>query len=230
MNSHLMANLKTPAKPLKMPVQARSTQTVEAIFQATVQVLVSTGMHKLTTTKVAERAGVSVGTLYQYFPNKNVLLAAALERHLNAVVSAVETACNAAKGQTIKTMAAAMVGAFVDAKLRHPDASKALYAVASELGSAEVVARMTQRSQLALCDVLATATDAKFRDLKIVSYMLSTALVGPVQGLLQADMPPAFIEAVKQQLTLMTSAYLHECGDGGVVKKQGQSAAKKTLQ
>jgi AcrR family transcriptional regulator len=215
-NSHLMANLKTPAKPLKMPVQARSTQTVEAIFQATVQVLVVAGVHKLTTTKVADRAGVSVGTLYQYFPNKNVLLAAALERHLNTVVTAVETACVAAKGQTVKTMAASLVSAFVDAKLSHPDASNALYAVASELGSAEVVARMTQRSQLALCDVLATAADATFTDLKIVSYMLSTALVGPVQGLLQADMPPAFVEAVKQQLTLMTSAYLRECGSEGI--------------
>jgi AcrR family transcriptional regulator len=224
-----MAPLKTLAKPMRMPVQVRSAHTVEAIFQATIQVLVHAGLHKLTTTKVADRAGVSVGTLYQYFPNKNVLLSAALDRHLNAIVTAVETACLAAKGQPVKIMAATLVGAFVDAKLKHPEASKALYAVASELGSADVVARMTQRSQLALCDVLATAADAEFSDLRVVSYVLSTALVGPVQGLLQADMPPAFVEDVKQQLTLMTSAYLRECGDGGMATSRSLGSTNAVL-
>jgi hypothetical protein len=62
------------AKPRKTPVQARSTATVEAINQATFQVLVSVAADLLTTTGVAERAGVSVGTLYQYFPDKHALL------------------------------------------------------------------------------------------------------------------------------------------------------------
>lgn len=168
------------------------------------------GIHQLTTTKVANRAGVSVGTLYQYFPNKNALLSAALERHLNVVVSAVEKACNSAKGQTVHAMATSLVSAFMDAKLSATDASKALYAVASELGSADVVTRMTQRSQLALCDMLATASDATFSDLRVVSYMLSTALVGPVQGLLSSAMPPTFVQQVKQQLAIRTSAYLQQ--------------------
>jgi AcrR family transcriptional regulator len=153
-----------------------------------------------------------VGTLYQYFPNKNALLAAALERHLNAVVTAVEKACSTAKGQPIQAMAVSLVGAYIDAKFSHPDASKALYAVASELGSADVVARMTQRSQLALCETLATAADVAFSDLRVVSYMLSTALVGPVQGLLHSAAPPAFAQQVKEQLIVMTSAYLQQAG------------------
>ncbi len=75
-----------------MPVQARSLNTVEAIFEACIQVLTTMGVERLTTTRVAERAGVSVGTLYQYFPNKQALLAAVLEKHLLLVVSAVEEA------------------------------------------------------------------------------------------------------------------------------------------
>ncbi len=205
-----MTRSKTSAKSIRMPVQARSAYTVEAIFEATIQVLVRIGIHQLTTTKVANRAGVSVGTLYQYFPNKNALLSAALERHLNVVVSAVEKACNSAKGQTVHAMATSLVSAFMDAKLSATDASKALYAVASELGSADVVTRMTQRSQLALCDMLATASDATFSDLRVVSYMLSTALVGPVQGLLSSAMPPTFVQQVKQQLAIRTSAYLQQ--------------------
>ena len=207
-----MSRTKTLAKPIRMPVQARSAYTVEAIFEATIQVLIQLGVNQLTTTKVADRAGVSVGTLYQYFPNKNALLSAALERHLGAVVAAVEKACSTAKGQPVNDMATALVGAFLDAKLSHADASRALYAVASEHGGTDVVARMTQRSQLALCDMLATAPDAQFSYLAVVSYMLSTALVGPVQGLLQADMPPVFAQQVKAQLTVMASAYLQEAG------------------
>jgi AcrR family transcriptional regulator len=146
--------------------------------------------------------------LYQNFPNKNALLSAALERHLNAVVTAVEKACNNAKGHPVKVVAATLVGAYVDAKFNDPDASRDLYAVASELGSADVVARMTQRSQVALLDTLATAADRKFIDLPVVSYMLSTTLDGPVQGLLNSGMPAAFVEQVKNHLIVLTTAYL----------------------
>ena len=60
-------NIAHPAalKPRKTPVQARSEATVAAIFAATIQVLLSDGERRLTTTRVAERAGVSVGTMYQ---------------------------------------------------------------------------------------------------------------------------------------------------------------------
>ena len=80
-------------EPRKIPVQARSAASVEAILDATIQVLLGVGKERLTTTRVAMRAGVSVGTLYQYFPNKSALLQAALERHLNEVALAVERAC-----------------------------------------------------------------------------------------------------------------------------------------
>src|SRR5579862_5736285 len=61
-------------EPRKTPIQARSAVTVEAISEATIQVLLSHGTERLTTTRIAERAGVSVGTLYQYYPNKQSLL------------------------------------------------------------------------------------------------------------------------------------------------------------
>jgi AcrR family transcriptional regulator len=69
-------------EPRKTPLQARSTVTVEAISEATIQVLLSHGAGRLTTTRVAQRAGVSVGTLYQHYPNKQSLLFAVLENHL----------------------------------------------------------------------------------------------------------------------------------------------------
>ena len=60
-------------KPRKTPRQARSAATVEAIFEATIQVLLVDGYAGLTTTRVAGRAGVSVGTMYQYFPHLSLI-------------------------------------------------------------------------------------------------------------------------------------------------------------
>jgi AcrR family transcriptional regulator len=58
----------------KQPKQARSTELVSAILEAAIQVLAKEGAHRFTTARVAEKAGVSVGSLYQYFPNKAAIL------------------------------------------------------------------------------------------------------------------------------------------------------------
>jgi len=58
----------------KLPQQARSTDLVAAILQAAIQVLATEGANRFTTARVAERAGVSVGSVYQYFPNKAAIL------------------------------------------------------------------------------------------------------------------------------------------------------------
>ena len=58
----------------KHPKQARSNDLVDSILQAAIQVLAKEGMRRFTTTRVAERAGVSVGSVYQYFPNKAAIL------------------------------------------------------------------------------------------------------------------------------------------------------------
>jgi AcrR family transcriptional regulator len=58
----------------KQPKQARSTELAAVILEAALHVLAEEGAHRFTTTRVAERAGVSVGSLYQYFPNKAAIL------------------------------------------------------------------------------------------------------------------------------------------------------------
>jgi AcrR family transcriptional regulator len=68
--------------PRKRPRQARSKATVDTIMTATARVLVRHGFDGLTTNAVAEAAGVSIGSLYQYFPNKEALVAALIESHI----------------------------------------------------------------------------------------------------------------------------------------------------
>ena len=66
--------------PRKRPLQERSKATVETILEAAAHVLVTSGYEGTTTKAVAERAGVSIGSLYQYFPSKEALVAMLLER------------------------------------------------------------------------------------------------------------------------------------------------------
>lgn len=166
------------------------------------------GVERLTTTHVAERAGVSVGTLYQYFPNKQALLLALLERHLAHMLEAVAAACEQARGQPLAAMAERLIGAFIDAKMERPDVSLALYPVTLDANGSAALTRVTQQSQLAICDLLATAPGVGFASLQMVSFILATAPVGPVMAALAAGATPALVSAVRKELITMAAAYL----------------------
>ena len=129
-------------EPRKSPVQARSTASVHAILEATIQVLLKVGKERLTTTRVASRAGVSVGTLYQYFPNKSALLQAVLKRHLAGVTEAVELVCKQQMGGTLQQMVTALINAFLEAKMRDAKTSVALYSVSADVDGARIVQQM----------------------------------------------------------------------------------------
>ncbi|MEU6860188.1 helix-turn-helix domain-containing protein [Glycomyces sp. NPDC046736] len=74
----------------RSPRQQRSRQTVTWILEAAAQVFHERGYAATTTNKVAERAGVSIGSVYQYFPDKDALLAALAERHMAEAAAEVE--------------------------------------------------------------------------------------------------------------------------------------------
>jgi AcrR family transcriptional regulator len=85
---------KPSTKPRKQPQQDRSRVTVEAILEATTHILTAEGYDKANTNRIAERAGISIGSLYQYFPNKESLMAALIEQHSNEMAELVETKLN----------------------------------------------------------------------------------------------------------------------------------------
>jgi len=76
--------------PRKEPAQERSRVTYDAIVAATARVLVKDGYDALTTNRVAREAGVSVGSLYQYFPGKEALVAAVMEQHAARMQAHIE--------------------------------------------------------------------------------------------------------------------------------------------
>jgi AcrR family transcriptional regulator len=81
---------RTRTVPRKEPKQQRSKETVDVILSATARVLVKEGFDRASTNRIAETAGVSIGSLYQYFPSKEALVAALIERHMERMSATLE--------------------------------------------------------------------------------------------------------------------------------------------
>jgi AcrR family transcriptional regulator len=79
-----------PAKPLKRPSQARARFTVQAIYDAFIRIWRKQGWEHLTTRAVALETGISVGTLYEYFPNKQALLSGYVRHGMDRLLSAID--------------------------------------------------------------------------------------------------------------------------------------------
>jgi AcrR family transcriptional regulator len=195
-------------EPRKSPVQARSAASVDAIIEATIQVLLKVGKERLTTTRVAERAGVSVGTLYQYFPNKSALLRAVLRRHFDQVLAAVEQACREQHGHTVEQMATALISAFLEAKMREPQTSVALYSVSADVDGAKIVKQMVARSNQAIVAMLATARKPLTKDPQLVAGLLQGAMSGTSRQLLESGDPEKHFATLRDELICLATAYL----------------------
>ena len=86
------SSLSHPPEVRKQPRQQRSQQMVRAILQSAAEIFAELGYARATTNKIAQRAGVSVGSLYQYYPNKDSLLVGLLAQHQAEVARVVERA------------------------------------------------------------------------------------------------------------------------------------------
>ena len=198
-------------EPRKSPVQARSAASVDAILQATIQVLLSIGKERLTTTRVASRAGVSVGTLYQYFPNKSALLQAALKRHLAEMADTVEAACKAQNGATLQDMGTALIAAFLHAKMRDAKTSVALYSVSSDVDGAKIVQQMAVRMNKAIVRMLGSACEPLATDPQLVASMLQGMMAGVSRRLLESGAPEKELASFRRELIVAACAYLDAC-------------------
>ena len=107
-------------QPRKSPRQQRSQQTVDTILQATARVLAEHGYAGTNTNRIAETAGVSVGSLYQYFPNKNALIAALHDRHDKQMLALIDEVLDGNPAATLRERVAAIVAASLHAHLLEP--------------------------------------------------------------------------------------------------------------
>ncbi|WP_108658295.1 TetR/AcrR family transcriptional regulator [Acuticoccus kandeliae] len=198
----------------KAPIQARSEATLEAIREGAIQVLLADGLSRLTTTRVAARAGVSVGTLYQYFPNKEALLFALLRRHFEALADAIERACAGDERRPLDDVADAIADAYVSVKVARPDATAALYRAAGSIDQFKLPVGIYERLETAAVRALENASDVSFADHKRVVFTLLSALAGLSRGSF-SDLAsgPDTLDRFRQDATRLARAYLRAAVD-----------------
>ncbi|MDE1176687.1 MAG: TetR/AcrR family transcriptional regulator [Edaphobacter sp.] len=199
-------------KPRKTPVQERSTASVQAIREAAIQVLLAVGKEQLTTTRVAARAGVSVGTLYQYFPNKSSLLQDVLKAHLDRVYGAVEQVCEQAKGRPLAEMADALVTEFLRVKMEHAATSRALYFVNDDVGGMEIARSNMTRGVKAVAAMFASSSDPLRIDAEVMASTVMAALAGVSRRMLESGrVSPKMMQAMRTELDVLARAYVGAC-------------------
>jgi AcrR family transcriptional regulator len=103
------------------PKQLRARQTADAVLDAAVRVLKREGYSALTTNRIAEVAGISIGSLYQYFPDKNAIFEALHQRHVDQIDRMVESTLVKHAASPLDVLIRAMVEAMVDAHSTDPE-------------------------------------------------------------------------------------------------------------
>jgi AcrR family transcriptional regulator len=118
----------------KLPGQARSKETVNVILEASARILESDGLRGFNTNAIAAKAGVSVGSLYQYFPNKDAILLALINRFEDATQAATLEALRSGRGLPLKPSLRLFVRALVVMHYRRPRLNRVLEAEEERLG------------------------------------------------------------------------------------------------
>lgn len=195
-------------KVRKTPHQARAHATVDAIFEATIQVLLTDGLARLTTTRVAERAGVSVGTMYQYFPQKHALLFALLRQHMDGISDEIAAACARCHGASVEIISDTLVGAFLDAKTRNVEAARALHVVAVELDTDDLVGEFARRNQITIRTLLDSASNATFDDPEAIALTLRATLAGMARAMMRRGTTSVDLGTLRRELQSLCRAYL----------------------
>jgi AcrR family transcriptional regulator len=126
-------------KPRKHASQQRSRVTVDALIEATARILVRDGFDKASTNRIADEAGVSVGSLYQYYPGKEALVVAVIERHNRDLLKVVRDALLEINAQPIETGVRALVAAAIDAHRLDPNLHRVLAEQIPRTGALENV-------------------------------------------------------------------------------------------
>lgn len=117
---------KPPTKPRKHASQERSRATVDALIEATARILVREGFDRASTNRIAEVAGVSVGSLYQYYPGKEALVAAVIDRHNQEIMRVVRAALSEVASQPIEKAVRRLIAVAIEAHRIDPKLHRVL--------------------------------------------------------------------------------------------------------
>ncbi|MBC7542164.1 MAG: TetR/AcrR family transcriptional regulator [Candidatus Sericytochromatia bacterium] len=205
--------MKRPTElvPRKRPVQQRSKETVEAILEAAGRVFASHGFAAGTSNRIAARAGVSIGSFYQYFPNKDAIVVALMERHM-AETTATFEALKDLSDRVVMTVED-VVRHFVMALLNTYQQDPALFRVLFEeaprpLGIHNTRAKIHEAVANALVPQMGRLITAQLRDPLVSAHLLVEVATASVRHFVLHTPAGLKAETFAEELIVMIVAYL----------------------
>jgi AcrR family transcriptional regulator len=197
-------------KPRKLPRQARAQATVDAIIEATTQVLLDEGYDRFTTARVAERAGVSIGSLYQYFPNKAALASAVIDRCCNHFLAAFESALANHRRATLAECIRAIIDVGLVSHHLTPDLHRIVIDLAPRIGVADKAEMVSRTVAKMIESVLQNHSDdiAPEIDLATAATIIETVLEALTHRIKLARPTHVQDDALTQEATRLIMRYL----------------------
>jgi len=132
-------------EPRKRPRQQRSKRMVESILAAAAKILIEDGYESLSTGQVAKRAGVSIGSLYQYFPNKEAIIAELVRKLTIDATTAVSANMDGLADRPLEEAVRAMLTMVVGLVEQHGDLGRELLIAAQQMGVLPGIRMVEQR-------------------------------------------------------------------------------------
>jgi AcrR family transcriptional regulator len=164
---------KRKLSPRKTPRQERSRATVEALLEATTDILIREGYAKLTTNRIAERAGVNIASLYQYFPGKDAIVAELRRRHGAGARAALRQVLAEHRAGELESTIRTLVSVGVAEHAQAPGLHRVFTEEIPALGYQDIAAidaPIFEAMQRFLQDA-----DVDVRDMDLALWMISTA-------------------------------------------------------
>jgi AcrR family transcriptional regulator len=163
--------------PRKSASQRRSRLTVDALIEATARVLIDEGYDRASTNRIAAVAGVSIGSVYQYFPSKEALVAAVIERHTQQLSQLVLTALLKVAARPVETAMRELVAAAIDAHRVDPKLHRVLSEQVPRTGRLEGIEAVERNAGALFRGYLEVhRSEIEVDDLDLAAFILATTV------------------------------------------------------
>ncbi|HEY4146733.1 TetR/AcrR family transcriptional regulator [Pinirhizobacter sp.] len=200
---------RAPTEPRKFASQERSRATVDALVEATARILVKEGFDKASTNRIAEVAGVSVGSLYQYFPGKEALVAAVDERHKQQVMQTVRGELAGILDQPVEQGVRKIVALAVKAHRVDPKLHRVLAEQIPRVGKLEALGTFNRENYTLFRTYLESRQhELRVDDLDLASFVCVTTIEALTHNavlhhpkMLSGDMMEALIDEAARLVT-----------------------------
>jgi AcrR family transcriptional regulator len=197
--------------PRRRPRQARAQATVEAIVKATARVLVDEGYDRASTNRIAHAAGVSIGSLYQYFPSKEALVAALVESHAQRMRGALDCALLEQPPDALHERARVLVQGMMAAYRVDPQLHHVLCQEVPKIGELQKVYGFEQHlAEVCRRYLFSVGERLRLHDVDRAVFLLVNAVPGVVRAAIQADPTGQNDVRLADELTDMIVRYLSD--------------------